>query len=60
VPFTKSGRPKNNIISRLPGVRSTAKTAKAPRKIFFLFCDDHVMDTLVMYTNMYIMRTCET
>jgi hypothetical protein len=50
---------KQNIISHLPGARSTAKTTKTPRETFSLFFDDHVMDTLVMYTNMYTMRTCE-
>jgi len=60
VPFSKRGRAKtHNIISHLPGARSTAKTAKTPRETFSLFFDDHVMDTLVMYTNMYIMSTCE-
>jgi hypothetical protein len=60
VPFSKRGRDKkHSIISHLPGAHSTAKTAKTPRETFSLFFDDHVMDTLVMYTNMYIMRTCE-
>lgn len=57
-PFSQRGRAKkhNIVATHIPGAQGTAKGAKTPEDTFFLYFDENIIDRLVLYTNMYIMK----
>ena len=45
---------RQNIVTRLPGVRGVAKCAKSALECFLLFIDDDIIRKITTYTNLYI------